>query len=134
MKRYLQWLMVDGLLIQVYFGISSALAMALALCGCYETYSFAHSTDMPLAIAALLFVLFAFFFFISLLWGAAALCSPTNPIIKATLKVPLDGLDWIVIIVVPVLFLLAALITTFLKLAGFRGYPKEYYSNFYSIH
>jgi hypothetical protein len=130
-KSYIRWLIQDGLLMQTYFGICGTLFLTLGIfCffGSWEVYSKDH--EIAFAVAILIFGLL--FIGIGILWLSVCLFHPDSTIAKLGLKVPFDGMDLILLIIIPLFFLFAALITTILKLVGVRGYPIKFYEKIYS--
>lgn len=103
MKKYLGWLMQDGLLVQVYFGICGIIFLALGgfcILGSYKIWT--EDQQIIFSVAVLIFGLLIAC--LASLWLSVSVLHPNTKFARAGLKVPFDGVDILLLIIIPAFF------------------------------
>jgi hypothetical protein len=130
-KRYIKWLLQDGLFAQTYFGICAVIFLALGG-GIILAVIQMIADQYSLLLSLILFAFGLLFIYTSVIWGAVCLLHPTTKLAKIGLKMLPDSADVLFLIIVPILFLVVATVVTFLRRIGVRGYPLSYYKKLVS--
>jgi hypothetical protein len=131
-KRYLDWLFSDGLIVQVYFGICALIFLMIGMFMAVFAYQNVFELENILLTVLLIVPLCVLLLGLSLLWFSVSFLNPETKLAKIGLKLPLDDVDWPILIIIPVFFIFAASITTILRWFRIKGYPIQKYESLYS--